>query len=152
MDCHVDGLRFDGLMGYEGHTLAIDDPATKRAAIHEAIGRLLHARTVVEEAGLRCITAEHGADALELLLNGSVEPDLILSDVEMPHMDGWALLEYIKTDDHLGHVPVVMVTSLDGDVHRTKAANLGAADFVVKPFGHADLDRILSLVNIAAPV
>jgi D-serine deaminase-like pyridoxal phosphate-dependent protein len=50
----ADGLRFDGLMGYEGHTLMIDDPDAKRAAIREAIGRLLHAKTVVEAAGLPC--------------------------------------------------------------------------------------------------
>jgi D-serine deaminase-like pyridoxal phosphate-dependent protein len=48
------GLRFDGLMGYEGHTLMIDDPQAKRAAIHGAIGRLLDAKTVVEDAGLPC--------------------------------------------------------------------------------------------------
>jgi D-serine deaminase-like pyridoxal phosphate-dependent protein len=50
----TDGLRFDGLMGYEGHTLMIDDPGAKRAAIHEAIGRLLHAKAIVEDAGFPC--------------------------------------------------------------------------------------------------
>ena len=48
------GLRFDGLMGYEGHTLMIDDPAEKRAAIASAIGRLLETRDLVEAAGLPC--------------------------------------------------------------------------------------------------
>lgn len=48
------GLRFDGLMGYEGHTLMIADPAAKRAAISEAIGRLLETQRVVEAAGLPC--------------------------------------------------------------------------------------------------
>jgi D-serine deaminase-like pyridoxal phosphate-dependent protein len=48
------GLRFDGLMGYEGHTLMIEDPAAKRAAISEAIGRLLETRRLVEEAGFPC--------------------------------------------------------------------------------------------------
>jgi D-serine deaminase-like pyridoxal phosphate-dependent protein len=48
------GLRFDGLMGYEGHTLMIADRGEKRAAIAEAIGRLLEARDAVEGAGLTC--------------------------------------------------------------------------------------------------
>ncbi len=48
------GLRFDGLMGYEGHTLMIADPAEKRAAIAAAIGKLLQARDLVEAAGLQC--------------------------------------------------------------------------------------------------
>jgi D-serine deaminase-like pyridoxal phosphate-dependent protein len=48
------GLRFDGLMGYEGHTLMIPDLVEKRAAVIGAIGRLLHAREAVEAAGLKC--------------------------------------------------------------------------------------------------
>jgi D-serine deaminase-like pyridoxal phosphate-dependent protein len=48
------GLRFDGLMGYEGHTLFLDDPEAKRRAIGEAIARLLHARDAVAAAGLPC--------------------------------------------------------------------------------------------------
>jgi D-serine deaminase-like pyridoxal phosphate-dependent protein len=48
------GLRFDGLMGYEGHTLQIDDPEAKRAAIQDAIARLVRARQAVESSGLPC--------------------------------------------------------------------------------------------------
>jgi D-serine deaminase-like pyridoxal phosphate-dependent protein len=50
----AEGLRFDGLMGYEGHTLAIPDPAEKRRAIAQALGRLRAARAAVEAAGLSC--------------------------------------------------------------------------------------------------
>lgn len=92
-----------------------------------------HTSNLVEAAGFKCITANNGADALELLLNGDFVPDLILSDVEMPQIDGWELLEYIKTDENLGHIPMVMITSLDADEYRTRAFNLGAADYVVKP-------------------
>jgi D-serine deaminase-like pyridoxal phosphate-dependent protein len=48
------GLRFDGLMGYEGHTLMMPEAANKRSAINEAIGRLLQVRDAVESAGLKC--------------------------------------------------------------------------------------------------
>jgi D-serine deaminase-like pyridoxal phosphate-dependent protein len=54
------GLRFDGLMGYEGHTLVIEDPDAKRAAIEQAIGRLLEAKAAVEEAGLGCAIVSAG--------------------------------------------------------------------------------------------
>lgn len=101
----------------------------------------------VEEAGFRVITANNGADALELLLNNK-EPDLILSDVEMPQVDGWQLLEYVKTDDNFGHIPVVMVTSLDGDEHRERAFTLGATDYIVKPFGTREIERALSIVKV----
>jgi two-component system chemotaxis sensor kinase CheA len=117
--------------------LIVDDSASIRR----------HTQIIVEEAGLRAITAKDGAEALELLLNGSVKPDLILSDVEMPHLDGWQLLEYIKTDDNLGHVPVVMVTSLDADNHRATATRLGAADYIVKPFSTNEIERVLMLIT-----
>src|SRR5262249_33139954 len=56
-----EGLRFDGLMGYEGHTLMIEDPGAKRAAIQEAIGRLLHAKRTARDAGPDCGIASPGA-------------------------------------------------------------------------------------------
>ena len=65
--------------------LIVDDSASIRR----------HTQMIVEEAGLRSMTAKDGAEALELLLNGT-QPDLILSDVEMPHMDGWELCREIR--------------------------------------------------------
>ncbi|MBK6723897.1 MAG: response regulator [Acidobacteria bacterium] len=103
---------------------------------------------IVAAAGLRTITANSGAEALELLLNGTVEPDLILSDVEMPHVDGWEMLEYIKTDDNFGHIPVVLVTSLDSEEHQTRAAELGASGYVIKPFGDKDLAYALDCLGM----
>ena len=102
---------------------------------------------IVEDAGFRSITAEHGAEALELLLSGEWEPDLILSDVEMPIMDGWEFLDYVKTDDNFGHLPVVMVTSLSSEEYRKKATDLGASDYLVKPFSLAELDRVLETLG-----
>ena len=97
---------------------------------------------IVKEAGFRSISADNGADALELLLSGDWKPDLILSDVEMPVMDGWDFLEYVKTDAHLSNIPVVMVTSLDTDEYRQKALSLGASDYLVKPFTVPKLDKV----------
>jgi len=107
---------------------------------------------IVEDAGLRAITAASGADALELLLNGEWEPDLILSDVEMPVMDGWAFLEYVKTDENFGHIPVVMVTSLDAPQFKQKAFGLGASDYLVKPFSSAELERVCGSLLEPEPV
>lgn len=102
---------------------------------------------IVEDAGCRAITAVNGADALELLLSGAWEPDLILSDVEMPNMDGWEFLEYIKTDTNFGHIPVVLVTSLDSDECRQKGLDLGAAAYLVKPFRLSELDGVLENIG-----
>jgi CheY-like chemotaxis protein len=106
-----------------------------------------HLARLVEDSGFRVITANNGAEALELLLNNK-EPNLILTDVEMPHLDGWQLLEYVKSDDNFGHIPVVMVTSLDADEYRERAFSLGAIDYIVKPFGGRDVERALSVIRV----
>jgi CheY-like chemotaxis protein len=92
-----------------------------------------HNVRLIESHRCRVITANDGAEALELLLSGQFEPDLIISDVEMPNLDGWELLEYVKTDENFGHIPVVMVTSLSGEEHLKRADDLGADAFLAKP-------------------
>ena len=59
-------------------------------------------------------------------------------------MDGWAFLEYVKTDDHFGTIPVVMITSLDDREHRDRAAALGAADYHIKPVDRARLSATIA--------
>lgn len=122
--------------------LIVDDSASVR---HQST-------RLIEDAGLRVITTNNGAEALELLLNGEWEPDLILSDIEMPQIDGWELLEYVKTDDNFGHIPVAMVSSLNADEHRSRAMELGALDYIVKPFDRGDLNEILEKTGIAAAI
>jgi len=122
--------------------LIVDDSASVRR----------QSTKLVEQAGVRVITANNGAEALELLLSGAWEPDLILSDVEMPQIDGWEFLEYVKTDANFGHIPVVMVTSLDAETHRKRAFDLGATDYLIKPLNGMELARVLENLgaNVAA--
>lgn len=120
--------------------LVVDDSASQR---HNNI-------KVIEAAGCTAISASDGAEALELLLNGH-EFDLILSDVEMPNVDGWQFLEYVKTDEHFGHIPIVMITSLESDEHRQRAFELGASDYLVKPFTKEYVARVLSVVCETVP-
>lgn len=101
---------------------------------------------LVESAGHRVITAINGAEAIELLLSNVWRPDLILSDVEMPTMDGWEFLEVIKNTDDLCDIPVVMITSLSADEHIEKAYELGAADYKVKPICGADVRNAIDSV------
>jgi two-component system chemotaxis sensor kinase CheA len=101
---------------------------------------------IVEQAGCRAVTAINGADALELIREHSLLPDLILSDVEMPTMDGWQFLDHVKTDARLAAVPVVMVTSLTSDESRARAAKLGANDYFVKPFTAEQLRSVMPTI------
>jgi len=99
---------------------------------------------LIEDAGHKVITAENGAEALELLLSDVWRPDLIISDVEMPIMDGWEFLEFLKADEVFGNIPVIMLTSLDGSEHRARAERLGAADYHLKPAGRGSLITAVS--------
>ncbi len=117
--------------------LVVDDSASVRR----------HHVKLVENAGCQAITANDGSEALILLLSGKWEPDLILSDVEMPNMDGWELLEYVKTDNNFGHIPVVMVTSLDSEEQIARAAELEASDYKIKPLKVEDVPSILGILH-----
>ncbi len=92
----------------------------------------------VTAAGWTVTTAKDGIEALELL-SGPVLPDVILTDVEMPRMDGYELAAAVKGSDELRHIPVVFITSRAGEKHRERAAELGISEYLTKPFLDAEL-------------
>ncbi|GAB7549091.1 response regulator [Cupriavidus sp. 8B] len=85
-------------------------------------------------SGLRSAHAPDGRKALELHL--SLKPDLVLLDVQMPHVDGWKVLTEIR---HRGDTPVIMLTALDQDIDKLMGLRIGADDYVVKPFNPAEV-------------
>lgn len=85
-------------------------------------------------SGLRCVHAADGRRALEIHL--SLKPDLVLLDVQMPHMDGWQVLSEIR---HRGDTPVIMLTAMDQDIDKLMGLRIGADDYVVKPFNPAEV-------------
>ncbi|MEA5535877.1 hybrid sensor histidine kinase/response regulator [Crocosphaera sp. XPORK-15E] len=94
----------------------------------------------LEKAGYQVEQAKDGQDALEKLQGGlSSRVQLIISDLEMPRLDGYGLLSHLKSDSMLKYVPVVMLTSRSGDKHRQLAMNLGASAYFSKPFKETEL-------------
>lgn len=85
-------------------------------------------------SGLRCLHAADGRRALEL--HRTMKPDLVLLDVQMPHLDGWKVLSEIR---HRGNTPVIMLTALDQDIDKLMGLRIGADDYVVKPFNPAEV-------------
>jgi putative two-component system response regulator len=79
----------------------------------------------------------NGAAAWETIQ--AVDPDLVLSDVMMPYMDGYSLLEAIRLDEKTKNIPVIMLTSLTEQDDRIKGLQLGADDYLTKPFHHLEL-------------
>jgi len=103
----------------------------------ESIRELL--RLHLSSAGYDVRVAEDAIAAGYMVLRSP--PDLIISDVNMPHMDGFEFIEALKSDKTLPSIPVIFLTSVEEGDHRGKA--LGAVGYVTKP---VRADRLLSLV------
>ena len=87
-------------------------------------------RSVLQSFGLEVEEAGDGLEALELLAAGGY--DMVVSDVEMPRMDGFELTRRIKADEATAHLPVILVTTLGSDEHRRQGMRAGADAYVVK--------------------
>ena len=86
----------------------------------------------LEEMDYSIITAFNGRDALDLVR--SEKPDLILLDIMMPVMDGFAVLEDLKADPHLRNIPVIVISAVNDLESVVKGIQLGAEDYLPKPF------------------
>jgi len=78
-------------------------------------------------------TVKSGKEALEFLSAGKTIPDLILLDILMPEMDGWAVFDKINDIAALKFTPIMFFSSLDEESAREKAYELGAFDYITKP-------------------
>ena len=106
----------------QGRVLVVDDNEANRDLLARRVRRQGHAVTV----------AEDGVQALELMRQ---EPfDLVLLDIMMPHMNGYQVLEHLKTDPNLRHIPVIVISALDDINSIVECIELGAEDYLAKPF------------------
>lgn len=106
--------------------LLADDNADMRAYV----SRLLQDRFVVE-------VAEHGGEALQMAL--ASPPDLVLTDIMMPHLDGMGLLHALRADDRTRAIPVILLSARAGDESRVEGIEASADDYLVKPFNAREL-------------
>lgn len=115
--------------------LVVDDFSTMRRIVRNLLKELGY--TNVEEA-------EDGADGLAKLKQGGYE--FVVSDWNMPNMDGLTMLQNIRADANLKSLPVLMVTAEAKKENIIAAAQAGANGYVVKPFTAATLDEKLSKI------
>ncbi len=119
--------------------MVVDDSLTVR----KVTGKHLQKR------GYEVITAKDGLDAVEQLRE--TIPDIMLIDIEMPRMDGYELTKRVRFDAELQHIPIIMITSRAGEKHRKRAFDLGANDYMSKPYQEealfANIDRLLKESN-----
>jgi chemosensory pili system protein ChpA (sensor histidine kinase/response regulator) len=112
--------------------LVVDDSLTVRKITSKLLAR----------EGYQVELAKDGVDALEQLVE--LTPDVILSDIEMPRMDGFDLVRNIRTDQRMDKVPIIMITSRTADKHRNLAMEIGANHYLGKPYDETELLRLLA--------
>ncbi|KVW91102.1 hybrid sensor histidine kinase/response regulator, partial [Thiobacillus denitrificans] len=107
-------------------------PAAKRAILvaEDSITSRALIKNILESAGYSVTTAVDGVDAYTALKTGVF--DLVVSDVEMPRMDGFDLTAKLRSDKRLAQLPVVLVTALGSSEHRERGIDVGANAYIVK--------------------
>ena len=103
--------------------LLVDDSITVRQTL----------ALTLQRAGYRVVQAKDGYEAIEQLRHRT-DIQLVLCDIEMPRMNGFEFLKYRQQDSVLSNIPVVILTSRSASKHRLIAAELGASDYITKPY------------------
>jgi two-component system chemotaxis response regulator CheY len=120
-----------GTVGFRA--LVVDDSQAMRRRLVAVLERL---------GAAVCDEAEDGADGLKRFSEGDY--DLVLTDLNMPLVDGLKLIHHIRAGDRRRNVPILVVTTEDGDTDRSRAMALGASAYLLKPIQPA---RVSSAVR-----
>ena len=120
--------------------LVVDDSLTVRRVTQRLLAR----------EGYRVVLAKDGLEALEFL--SQERPTVVLSDIEMPRMDGFDLVRNIRADQKLADLPVIMITSRIAQKHRDYAAELGVNHYLGKPYREEELLALVARYAASADI
>jgi len=118
--------------------LAIDDSRTIRSMVHQALAA----------AGFSCELAEDGAEGVRRF--EELRPDVVITDINMPHMDGFGVIEAIRKDVANRRVPILVMTTETAKEFKTRARDAGATGWIGKPFDDQSLVQVIRRVTGAA--
>ena len=119
--------------------LVVEDSPTMRQLIVFALSRI---------RGLAVIEADDGVDALKKL--ASTHFDIILTDINMPIMDGLKLVKRVRADEGLRNIPIVIITTEGAEEDRQRALALGANAYITKPIQAPQvISKVKALLNLA---
>lgn len=116
--------------------LTIDDSRTMRDML----------RLALVDAGFAVVQAVDGIDGLEAL--AKCEPNVIVTDINMPRMDGFGLIKAVRADDRWKSVPILVLTTESDETKKKLARDSGATGWIVKPFNSVKL--IAAINRVAA--
>ncbi len=114
--------------------LAVDDSRTMRGLLEQAL----------RSAGFEVELAEDGVDGLDKL--GPANPDLVITDINMPRLDGFGVIEEIRKLDRYRALPILVLTTESGSDLKDRARRAGATGWVVKPFDETKLVAAISRI------
>lgn len=112
--------------------LAIDDSRTIRNLL----------RVCIEGAGFDFHSACDGVEGVDVF--GDVDPDIVITDINMPRMDGFGVIETLRSGPNKTNVPILVLTTESSDKLKTRARSAGATGWIVEPF---DDDSLISVLN-----
>ena len=115
--------------------LVVDDERFIRILLEETLGRF-------REAGVQIVTAKDGVEALQIA--ALEKPDLIILDIMMPRLDGYEVCRRLREDLQLTDVHIIMLTARGQSVDRLRGLQLGADEYLTKPF---DPDYLVARVG-----
>lgn len=116
---------------------------SKILIVDDSPAQLYNLQKIVEEGGHQTVTANSGEAAIELA--AFENPELILMDIVMPGMSGYQARRNLGRNESTRHIPVIFVSSKDGEADRAWGMRQGARDYVTKP-----VDRCMLLTAISA--
>jgi len=112
--------------------LLVEDSATTRALI----------RAVIDEMGdFNTVEASSGFEALKLL--PTQECDLVITDINMPDINGLELINFLKNNQRYNHIPLIIVTTERSEEDRKRGMALGATAYITKPFKADELQEVI---------
>ena len=114
--------------------MVVDDSITIRKITERMLKRY----------GMDVVLAKDGVDATNLLQDSI--PDLMLLDIEMPRMDGFEVATYVRNDERLKNIPIIMITSRTGAKHKEKAMAIGVNEYLGKPFQEDELVKDINKI------
>ena len=117
--------------------LTVDDSRTMRDMVSHTL----------KGAGFNVITADDGNDAVRALKAGGTF-DLIITDLNMPEMDGFGLIEHVRSDARHKYVPILMLTTESDQQKKERGKAMGATGWIVKPFNP---EKLVQIVNKVCP-
>jgi two-component system chemotaxis response regulator CheY len=116
------------------HVLAVDDSRTMRDMIRLALG----------PEGFTVTTADDGVHGIDVL--DGIEPDAIITDINMPRMDGFGFIDAVRKQDKHRATPILVLTTEAAPELKERARNAGATGWIVKPFDPVKLVKALHMV------